>query len=235
MKFLSWNCNCKFREKFHLLDEYKPDVMIVQECEDPERSFDKEYKSWAKNYIWIGDNKNKGLGVFANKNINLKKLPIPSSNYKLFLPILINNKHTLIGVWTKASTTKKNGYINQLYNFLAENKNILDFSKIIIAGDWNSNAQWDSKRPTGNHSNVVSLLNKKNVHSAYHYLNEVDHGSELEPTFYHYRDKTKAFHIDYIFLNKNWLEKPYSFSIFNSDPWLKYSDHVPIVFDSHNS
>ena len=135
----------------------------------------------------------------------------------------------------KSFNNEKNGYINQLYNFLAENKNILDFSKIIIAGDWNSNAQWDSKRSTGNHSNVVSLLNKKNVHSAYHYLNEVDHGSELEPTFYHYRDKTKAFHIDYIFLNKNWLEKPYSFSIFNSDPWLKYSDHVPIVFDSHNS
>jgi len=235
MKILSWNCNCKFREKFHLLDQYNADIMIIQECEDPKQSLHKEYKSWAKNYIWVGDNKHKGLGVFASKNINLKKLSIPSSNYKLFLPILINNKHTLIGVWTKASTTTKKGYINQLYNFLVENKKILDFSKIIIAGDWNSNAQWDNKRPIGNHSDVVRLLKEENVYSAYHYLKKIEHGSEVDTTFYLYRNKIRSFHIDYIFLNKNWLTTPYSFSVFNSNQWLKYSDHVPIVFAGQNS
>jgi len=137
MKVLSWNCNCKFRDKYQLLKKYNADILIIQECEDPQQSSDSEYKLWAKNYLWVGDKKHQGLGVFAKTNITLKALPLHSNAYKLFLPVLINNQYTLVAVWTKSASTIKRGYINQLWNFLLENRGFLDFSKIIIAGDWN--------------------------------------------------------------------------------------------------
>ena len=57
MKVLSWNCNCKFRDKYQLLKKYNADILIIQECEDPQQSSDSEYKQWAKNYLWVGDKK----------------------------------------------------------------------------------------------------------------------------------------------------------------------------------
>ena len=232
MKILSWNCNCKFRDKYHLLDKYNADILIIQECEDPQHSSNSAYKLWAKNYLWIGDNKHKGLGIFAQTNNTLETLFPTSNTYQLFLPVLINNQYPLIGVWTKSASTTKKGYINQLWNFLVENRKALDFSKIIIAGDWNSNSQWDKKRPEGNHTDVVKLLKIENVHSAYHYLNNVEQGVEKEATFFLYRKIEKSFHIDYIFVNKSWFTQDSSFSLFRPDEWLKHSDHVPILFNT---
>jgi hypothetical protein len=109
----------------------------------------------------VGDRKHQGLGIFAKTNIKLEALLPLSNNYKLFLPVLINNQYNLVGVWTKSASTLKKGYINQLWNFLLENREILDFSKIIITGDWNSNAKWDRKRSEGNHSDVVEFLEER--------------------------------------------------------------------------
>jgi|TARA_B110000196_G_C21088518_1_gene636304 endonuclease/exonuclease/phosphatase family metal-dependent hydrolase len=235
MKVLSWNCNCKFRDKYQLLDQYNADILIIQECEDPQQSSDSKYKSWAKNYLWVGDRKHQGLGVFAKTNIKLEALLPLSNNYKLFLPVLINNQYNLVGVWTKSASTLKKGYINQLWNFLLENREILDFSKIIITGDWNSNAKWDKKRSEGNHSDVVEFLKGKSVHSAYHYLQKLEHGCERAATFFLHRNIKKPYHFDYIFTHKSWLNKDCSFSLFKPTQWLKYSDHIPILLDTKNS
>ena len=234
MKVLSWNCNCKFRDKYQLLKKYNADILIIQECEDPQQSSDSEYKQWAKNYLWVGDKKHQGLGVFAKTNITLKALPPHSNAYKLFLPVLINNQYTLVAVWTKSASTLKKGYINQLWNFLLENKEFLDFSKIIIAGDWNSNAQSDRKRSEGNHSDVVRFLKKEDVHSAYHYLQKIEHGDESMATFFLHRNIKKPYHFDYIFTHESWLNQDCSFSLFKPTQWLKYSDHIPILLDTKN-
>lgn len=73
MKIVSWNCNGKFREKFKYILETNADIYIIQECENPEFYNDTEYKDFAINYIWQGENKNKGLGIFAKENISLNK------------------------------------------------------------------------------------------------------------------------------------------------------------------
>jgi exonuclease III len=67
MKIITWNCNGAFRKKFHALLQFNADIIVIQECENPAESKDLEYNNWAKNYLWIGDSKNKGLAIFAKE------------------------------------------------------------------------------------------------------------------------------------------------------------------------
>lgn len=71
MKIITWNCNGAFRKKFHLIENLGADIVVIQECEDPSKAGG-EYQEWAHNHLWIGANKNKGLGVFVKKHIDLK-------------------------------------------------------------------------------------------------------------------------------------------------------------------
>lgn len=72
MKIVSWNCNGKFLKKFKNVVKLNADIYVIQECENPTNFKNTNYFSFASNYIWIGDNKNRGLGIFAKDNIELK-------------------------------------------------------------------------------------------------------------------------------------------------------------------
>jgi exonuclease III len=80
MKIITWNCNWALRKKYENLLEFDADLIVIQECENPAESKDVKYIDWAVNYLWIGDTKNKGLGVFAKQSMELKQLDW-SDNY----------------------------------------------------------------------------------------------------------------------------------------------------------
>ena len=73
MKIVTWNCNGAFRNKYHALDESGADILVIQECEDPTRSAVK-YREWAGDYLWVGENKNKGIGIFSKHGHGLAAL-----------------------------------------------------------------------------------------------------------------------------------------------------------------
>ena len=74
LKITTWNCNGALRKKYASLSTLDADIYILQECEDPASSSDKAYKEWSGNYLWTGNNKNKGLGIFAKPGIKLNDL-----------------------------------------------------------------------------------------------------------------------------------------------------------------
>ena len=126
MKIITWNCNGALRKKFKSLLDYNADLLVIQECENPVETRDKEYRDWANNYLWSGDTKNKGLGIFANPNINLQKLYWPDiykdHNVKHFLPCLVNGEFELLAVWTHLNNSPNFGYIGQFWKYLQVNK-----------------------------------------------------------------------------------------------------------------
>lgn len=118
MEIISWNCGGGFRNKLVEINMLQADILIIQECEDPARST-KKYRDWAGDYLWAGETKNKGIGVFPKnghsvKSLNWqgtfslsrltsksKSLSWTSDSLKLFLPFSINDKIKVLGVWTK--------------------------------------------------------------------------------------------------------------------------------------
>jgi exonuclease III len=238
MRILTWNCNGKFREKYKLLDEVDADVVVIQECENPQLVTSKIYQDWAKNYLWTGDNKNKGVGIFAKEGISLQKLDWDISvdygasktgQLKYFIPCSIDNRITLIGAWCYGTDLPTFGYIGQFWLFLQKHKSKM--TQTIIAGDFNSNEKWDREDRWWNHSDVVRELDEIDIESVYHFHTRHQQGKEKHWTYFQHRhcdNPKKCFHIDYIFMNKDFLKDLKTFEIGESKKWIKSSDHMPM-------
>lgn len=232
MKIVNWNCNGALRKKFDSIKELDADIYIIQECEDPLQTNDNKYKDWASNYLWIGDNKNKGLGVFAKKQFDLS--PIDWTNkykdhtVKYFLPCLINNDFQLLAVWTHKNNSPNFGYIGQLWKYLEINIEL--FNNILIAGDFNSNVIWDEWDRWWNHSDVVKKLKDRNIISLYHKFTNENQGEESEKTFFLQKKIEKSYHIDYFFGSK-YFQNPKSLNIGKFIDWIDISDHMPLTLE----
>lgn len=245
MKIISWNCNGALRKKIEFIDSYSADILVVQECEDPGQST-KAYRSWVGDYLWHGDNKNKGIGIFARNGHRVEQLnwsktytqkgiynsnPAKSWNsddLKLFLPCRIDDDITLLAVWTKKNKSDYFGYIGQFWKYLQIHREDLSKEKTVICGDFNSNVRWDKIDSWWNHSDVVQELKDIGLQSVYHVVNNEMQGQESQPTLFLQKNPEKAYHIDYFFVSEDLL-KDSEMDIEKSAQWLKNSDHAPLT------
>ncbi len=246
MKILNWNCNGALRKKLKPIDDIDADIVIIQECEDPSQSTN-SFKQWRPNYLWFGDNKNKGIGIFAKKEIKIEKLDwyntlevtIPGSKFrteswssdqlKLFFPIRVNDSFNILSVWTKGNENQVFSYIGQLWKYLQLHHQDLVDSDTLIMGDLNSNSIWDKEDRWWNHTNVVDELNELGFTSLYHTQNSEKQGEEKTPTFFHQRKMEKKYHIDYCFTSKAFCNC--TIEIGEVEKWMEFSDHMPLIID----
>jgi exonuclease III len=231
LKILTWNCNGALRKKFEHLLDYNADIYVIQECENPNETQHENYKKWAENHLWIGDNKNKGIGIFARKNTRLDKLnwtdKYEDKKVKHFLPCRVNQDYDLLAVWTHSNNSSTYGYIGQLWKYLQVHKSKLN--KCLVLGDFNSNVFWDKPRRWWNHSDVVKEFSEIGIESLYHkYWNE-EQGKETQPTLFLQKNIEKPYHIDYVFGSMDFQNRLKKMELGKANRWLEISDHVPIV------
>lgn len=235
MRILTWNCNGGFRNKVQAVSSFDCDLYIIQECEDPQRvsKSTEAYRDFTENHIWIGANKNKGLGVFVKKSSVITRtginLDFGEHQLKWFLPFSFEDRMTLIAVWAHRGDTGEFRYIGQFYKMLCNNAD--DIKGKVFIGDLNSNKIWDYKRSEGDHSTCVKILESHSIYSVYHRLKSEEQGMEKQPTFLLQKNKSKSYHIDYIFAPLEYIDKTVQFEILDFDSWVKYSDHVPIIWE----
>lgn len=227
MKVLTWNCNGAFRNKYQSLAHLDADIMVIQECEDPMQCSDSRYRNWASNYIWIGDSKHKGMGVFCKNGIHLANNDWDTNGTKLFISVRINNTFDLIAVWTKRNNSISFRYIGQFWKYLQMNKDRM--KDCIVMGDFNSNKIWDNKLRVCNHSAVVRELHEIGIVSLYHEKYNSPQGEEPHPTFYMHRNLGKPYHIDYIFVSQKLFPNFSNVEIGSVTGWLGISDHLPVI------
>lgn len=233
MKIVTWNCNGALRKKWVHLKKFDADVYIIQECENPKLLGEGEFYEWSKNHLWIGDTKNKGLGIFAGPKFQLQPLPwidlYETHRVKHFLPCRINNHFNILGVWTHQNNSPNFGYIGQFWKYLQVNRSLL--ANCIIAGDFNSNVNWDEWDRWWNHSDVVRELEELGIESIYHKDTGEIQGRESCPAFYHHRRLEKPYHIDYVFAAQRFGNSIRKLEIGTFEEWIKNSDHMPMVVE----
>ena len=233
MKIVSWNCNGKFREKFQLIEQANPDIWLIQECENPQSipaSF-KGYHSYCSNYLWVGDNKSKGIAVFAKKSIKIEQQACDTEfrgrKLKWFLSCLINEQTKILCVWNHKNSCETFDYIGQFWLFMQKNRELLRGS--IIAGDFNSNVIWDEWDRWWNHSDCVRELDEIGLISIYHKFYAENQGKETLPTLFLQRKFEKPYHIDYLFAPKEMSTGKLRVGKYSE--WIKHSDHMPLEWE----
>lgn len=221
-----------FRNKAKFILEFNPDILIVPECEHPDKlKFDSEVKV-PNDILWYGTNLNKGIGVFSYTNYKLELLKCHNDSFKNILPISVTGENVdfiMFAIWANNPKDKEGQYVTQIWKAINFYESLLSESKILLIGDFNSNTIWDKPRRVGNHSDVVKKLNDKNIYSVYHeYFNQLQ-GKEIHPTLFMYRHENRPYHIDYCFASKYFLDLLESVEVGMYQDWTKHSDHKPLI------
>lgn len=225
-----------FRKKADFILKLQPDILIVPECEHPDKlKFNKE-SPIPTDVFWYGTNLNKGLGIFSYSNYKFKLLDIHNPNFKNILPLSVTGGQldfTLFAIWVNNPHDKDGNYITQVWKAINYYDHLLSDSGTILVGDFNSNTVWDKGYREGNHSAVVKKLETKGIFSAYHKFYGYQQGKEEHPTLFMYRHRDKPYHIDYCFASNDFIEKLTNVEVGLYEDWTHCSDHNPlsVTFD----
>lgn len=223
-----------FRKKIkYLLEKYNPDVMLIQECEESSKF---ECVNQDFNILWIGDNKNKGLAVFARKKLKLEKIYVNVGEVKYLLAVKVDNVK-ILNFWAMDDKRdRQQRYIAQVWQGLKACKEMID-DYTIVAGDFNWNIIWDTNPSNPLHGkmiDVINVLGSVDIKSLYHTKMQEQFGKESQSTFFMYRKQEKKYHTDYVFVPKSIIEMINNFEIGEYGEWTGYSDHMPILFEIDN-
>lgn len=220
-----------FRKKAEFILDGNPDILIVPECECPEKLMFKNSSAKYKNLFWFGQNPNKGLGVFSYSDFEIKLFDIHNPDFKYVIPLSIKNDRidlTVFAIWTQ-KPEKHDCYTEQVWNAMHCYSKLLENENVIIAGDFNSSSIWDKPNRIYNHSNLVDYLKKKNITSAYHAFNAEEHGKESRATLFMHRRLERPYHIDFCFASDHLIDRIKSVEVGEYETWTTYSDHKPLI------
>jgi exodeoxyribonuclease III len=228
MRIVTWNCGMALARKAPSLLALNPDIAVVQECS--KKSLD-VLNSLGFSGLWFGANQNKGVAVFCGKGLTLQTVDKPFG--KWVVPVRVHGAKVdfnLLAIWACSVGTKRaDNYIGEVHRCLVKHRGWFSNAPAVVAGDFNSNSQWDANHPGRNHTEVVRLFAGYSLLSAYHTHHGEKQGTETCPTYYFYRHRDKPFHIDYVFVRKDW--KLRSVEVGSFPEWGHLSDHVPVVVD----
>ena len=234
MKLISWNCQGAFRKKADVILTHRPDLLVIQECEHPDKLKLNPALPKPNDTHWYSDGGRKGLGLFSYSGYKFELLPDFNPEFRYILPFRITGNgqtFTFFAIWAMDNKEKREArYIGQVWFALDHYKDLLDSSTILI-GDFNSNKIWDYKDRVGSHSDVVNKLANLNIHSVYHKHFDMEHGEEKHPTFFLYRNRKKPYHLDYCFTSADIFSKVTNVEIGTYHKWMKHSDHSPLMVE----
>jgi exodeoxyribonuclease-3 len=233
MRLISWNCQGAFRKKADIILSHHPDILVVQECEHPDKYVYSPTNKKPNSQYWHGV-KHKGICIHSFNDYKFELLPVFNPIFRYILPFHVTGhgqSFTLFAIW--AMSNKENyeaRYIGQVWLAINYYADLLGGSTILI-GDFNSNKIWDYKARVGDHSDVVNKLADYNIQSIYHSHFEIEQGKEKHPTFFLQRNLSKPYHIDYCFASTDILDKVQKVEIGSYENWIAHSDHAPMTID----
>jgi exodeoxyribonuclease III len=254
VRIVVWNCRMALEKKRQLLYALKPDIAVIPECS---RASTLVCKDDGFDICWWGENKHKGLGVLAAKPWALELRLRPGQQPQQGHPYQILSRHKqlrqnrprqkwiapvwvygprnflLLPVWAcPVGTTREQNYVGQIYDAIVRHPRwFAEDLPTVICGDFNSNTIFDPGRKKKTHSSVVRLLDERGLTSAYHEFFSETHGAETKPTYYFWHREERSFHLDYIFVPREWMQRVVACEVGTFSQWRPASDHMPIVLD----
>ena len=154
-----------FRKKAEFILTHKPDILIIVECEHPDKLLYKGDIPKPTDSLWFGKNQHKGLAIFSYGDYRFKIHENHNENFKMIIPIEVTGGHfdfNLFLVWAYNPDDNDGRYITQVWKAITHYDELLTGKPTMFIGDFNSNTIWDNKKHRlGSHSSVVKKLEDK--------------------------------------------------------------------------
>jgi exonuclease III len=251
MRIVSWNCQYGFTDgKVKAIEVFDADILVIPECREidmKDSGYDEAHSDWFGDHKEatispdnINHEKDRGIGVFCNDNITIKRhedWEYPEKvncDYRYLVPYTVTEKTekfkpiTLIVVWTKDRIKNdkedKLAYVQKAYAAFDHFKNIgLLTDRVIMIGDFNTFAKNGDERLKEMEEKLSPLINCAK-----------DTRFWKESTYYHVK---YGYGIDdFCFASTNLGESadfsiPDALSPTKSVKLWNGSDHCPIIVD----
>lgn len=242
LRVVAWNTNMALHRKLQALSQLEPDVAIVSECANPETLRQRlPTNMQLPSMVWVGGTPNKGLGILGFGPFTVELSETYDKRLQWILPARLHGplSITVLGVWANNHRASEfhplEPRTSQALQALEIYRAELGDGRAIIAGDFNANAIWDSRRRYGNWSSTVEAYCIRGFESAYHLARKCDLGNEPEPTLYWQSRKKdgRAYHVDYCFIPTPWRASLRAVYVGSHEEFVAtgLSDHVPLVVD----
>ena len=141
---------------------------------------------------WVGTNPHKGLAIVAFGDHDYAIADCGAAELPWFIPLRIGDLDLhVIAVWACVKTPQFR-YVRVIHAALDRCESFIRAAPTIMAGDFNSNTIWDKKYAALGHTHLTARLEALGLLSLYHVRNGENHGAERTPTWYMYRNRTKA-------------------------------------------
>ncbi|MCE7983664.1 MAG: hypothetical protein DYG89_21020 [Caldilinea sp. CFX5] len=118
MKIITWNCQGAFRKKASVLLDWQPTIAAIQECECPAKlRFPKDCQL-PLDFLWQGDNLDKGVGVFAYGDLRFTLDERYDPSFRHCIPLRVSGAYDLhlLAIWAMGHRQKARSYIGQVYH-----------------------------------------------------------------------------------------------------------------------
>lgn len=234
LRVATWNCNMAFRKKSKFIEAYKPDILIVPECEHPDKLIFDAPSQIPNAVFWYGKNLHKGIGVFSYTDYKISLLPYHEDCYKMILPLCVTNgttTYTVFAIWANNPEDRGFQYVGQTWKAIKQYQDQLGQKQTLLVGDFNSNSIWDRPKRLHNHTTVVDVLAQQGIESTYHHYFKEAQGKETQPTHFLYRHADKPYHLDYCFASADMMPQLKKVVVGQYADWTHASDHVPLIID----
>lgn len=241
MRLVAWNCAMAFHRKYEAVLGERFDVAVIGECAAPDvlrqRMNARQLRRLGQ-LVWVGDNPNKGLAIFARRGYSLRLDQSHDAGLRFLAPLHVEGpvRFGLLAAWAQnmsGGNTRKDQPgplrigLDRYHDFLLK-------GACLLAGDLNNNEIWDRPGWPINQREAVDRLAAVGMHSVYHSLRAEQQGKERTPTIY-WRDRTlhgPRYHLDYVFAPESWLGRS-ELRVGSFRKWVGsgLSDHVPLIYD----
>jgi hypothetical protein len=234
MRLISWNCKGAFHRKHDVISALRPDVLVVPECEELPGIPQALGAAPATSFLWFGAYPRKGLAVFSYGDYVCEVHPSYDPRHRWIVPVSVSGPASfmLFAVWTVPHPDSKS-YVQPLVEAFEHYRPSIEASDAIWAGDFNAGFALDRPSSPYTFRDFVSLLGGDGLRSLYHEQRGCAHGEEPEPTYYHYHDAVRGFHLDYMFAGRGFRPSAFSLTVGAHADWARQSDHMPLLCEFH--
>ncbi len=138
-----------FRKKADLILSHNPDIIIIPECEEPEKILQYPISQKPTSYLGLEIINIRALAFFLITDIHSNDAESIIPSLGPIVPISVtkgDQQFTLYAIWAYNPDDPDGQYVTQIWKAIHYYRKYLKKTGTILAGDFNSNTIWDKKR-----------------------------------------------------------------------------------------